>query len=86
MTLEEFIEEEKLSIKERNKLANDIEREGLHAYMATVIREDIVEHQQLLDLLMELKMWREFGENLGARLGEYLTEEQIKKLEEIGNE
>ena len=84
MTLEKFIEEEKLTIKERNKLANDIEREGFHAYMATAIREDIAEHQQLLDLLMELKMWRGFGEAFGkGRAGKY--EVKHSKIREINH-
>ena len=41
------------------------------------------EHRQLAEWLRELQHWREFGENLGARLGEFLTEEQIRMLDEF---
>ena len=64
-------------------LSKSVGGEGIENKALKECFECAKEHRQLAEWLRELKAWRDFGASVGQLLGKYLTEEQIKKLEEV---
>ena len=92
MTLDEAIKHCEEVAEEQDKLCKRYDdasgysrrhNEAIRTTDAKRCEECAEEHRQLAEWLRELKSWRYFGASVGQLLGKYLTEEQIKKLEEV---